>query len=204
MSEILDKKEPVARLRAPKAKYRLDASAGHLLRLAHQRYQSMFQECAAGLGLTGPQFATLLRLSELGRATQNHLGRLAGMDSATVQGVVRRLIERGLMGTAHDPLDRRMRVLTITEPMAVQVTPRRVAVGAQTPGRVVVDPGALALSPAAVRVETTGGRWSEPMAAGDDGRWRGTLVPPSERSTTALSVTIGELTLRVRPKIFVR
>jgi hypothetical protein len=96
------------------------------------------------------------------------------------------------------------RVLTITEPMAVQVTPRRVAVGAQTPGRVVVDPGALALSPAAVRVETTGGRWSEPMAAGDDGRWRGTLVPPSERSTTALSVTIGELTLRVRPKIFVR
>lgn len=115
MSEILDKKEPVARLRAPKAKYRLDASAGHLLRLAHQRYQSMFQECAAGLGLTGPQFATLLRLSELGRATQNHLGRLAGMDSATVQGVVRRLIERGLMGTANDPLDRRMRVLTITE-----------------------------------------------------------------------------------------
>lgn len=114
MSEILDIIEPVARLRAPKAKYRLDASAGHLLRLAHQRYQSMFQDSAVGLGLTGPQFATLLRLSELGRATQNHLGRLAGMDSATVQGVVRRLIERGLMCTGHDPMDRRMRVLTIT------------------------------------------------------------------------------------------
>ena len=114
MSQILDRMLPVAQLRSPGAAYRLDASAGHLLRLAHQRYQSMFQEHAAGLGLTGPQFATLLRLSEMGRATQNNLGRLAGMDSATIQGVVRRLIERGLMRTACDPLDRRLRVLTIT------------------------------------------------------------------------------------------
>jgi len=115
MSQILDRILPsVARLRSPRVGYRLDASAGHLLRLAHQRYQSMFQEQAAGLGLTGPQFATLLRLSEMGRATQNHLGRLAGMDSATIQGVVRRLIERGLMRPACDPLDRRLRVLTIT------------------------------------------------------------------------------------------
>jgi len=114
MSQILDHILPVARLRSPRAAYRLDASAGHLLRLAHQRYQSMFQEQAVGLGLTGPQFATLLRLSELGRATQNHLGRLAGMDSATIQGVVRRLSGRGLMRTTGDPLDRRLRVLTIT------------------------------------------------------------------------------------------
>lgn len=94
--------------------YRLDSSAGHLLRRAHQRYQLMFQEHATGLGLTGPQFATLLRLAELGRATQNHLGRTAAMDSATVQGVVRRLIERGLVRTGSDPMDRRMRVLSIT------------------------------------------------------------------------------------------
>lgn len=113
MSEICDEAEPLEQPR-DRAMYRLDASAGHLLRRAHQRYQSMFQECAAGLGLTGPQFATLVRLSELGRATQNHLGRLAAMDSATVQGVVRRLIDRGLIRTAADPMDRRMRVLTIT------------------------------------------------------------------------------------------
>lgn len=94
--------------------YCLDASAGHLLRLAHQRYQAIFQERATGLGLTGPQFASLLRLSQMGHATQNHLGRLAGMDSATIQGVVRRLIARGFIRTASDPLDRRMRVLTMT------------------------------------------------------------------------------------------
>lgn len=114
MSDICDEAVPLEQPRDERASYRLDASAGHLLRRAHQRYQSMFQECAAGLGLTGPQFATLVRLSELGRATQNHLGRLAAMDSATVQGVVRRLIDRGLIRTAADPMDRRMRVLTIT------------------------------------------------------------------------------------------
>ncbi|MBX9753012.1 MAG: MarR family transcriptional regulator [Roseococcus sp.] len=120
MSEILESVSPaerparIARVTPARPDYCLDSSAGHLLRLAHQRYQAMFQEHAMGLGLTGPQFATLLRLSQLGRATQNHLGRLAGMDSATIQGVVRRLIARGFMRTANDPLDRRMRVLTMT------------------------------------------------------------------------------------------
>ena len=114
MSEICDEAAPVERPRDERAVYRLDASAGHLLRRAHQRYQSMFQECAAGLGLTGPQFAALVRLSEIGRTTQNHLGRLAAMDSATVQGVVRRLVDRGLVRSDADPMDRRMRVLTIT------------------------------------------------------------------------------------------
>lgn len=95
--------------------YALDSSAGHMLRRAHQRYQAVFQDCATGLGLTGPQFAALLRIAERGRVTQNLLGRLAAMDSATVQGVVRRLEMRGLVRGASDPLDRRTRVLTITE-----------------------------------------------------------------------------------------
>jgi DNA-binding MarR family transcriptional regulator len=99
---------------AAESRYRLDASAGHMLRRAHQRYQAMFQGCADGLGLTGPQFAALLRLAEQGRATQNHLGRLAAMDSATVQGVVRRLVARGLVKASADPLDRRSRILSIT------------------------------------------------------------------------------------------
>lgn len=100
---------------ASAAAYRLDASAGHLLRRAHQRYQATFLDAAGGLGLTGPQFAALLRLEEMGQATQNHLGRLAAMDSATVQGVVRRLCARDLVRSAGNPLDRRTRVLTLTE-----------------------------------------------------------------------------------------
>ncbi|MBS7813478.1 MarR family winged helix-turn-helix transcriptional regulator [Roseococcus pinisoli] len=113
MSDICDDTLPLEQHPEP-SPYLLDISAGHLLRRAHQRYQSLFQEYAAGLGLTGPQFATLVRLAELGSATQNHLGRLAAMDSSTVQGVVRRLIDRGFIQTGSNPMDRRMRVLTIT------------------------------------------------------------------------------------------
>lgn len=114
MSEARDEAAEEPRAAGDGCGYRLDASAGHMLRRAHQRYQSVFQECANGLGLTGPQFALLLRLAEQKRATQNHLGRLAAMDSATVQGVVRRLEARGLLRATADPLDRRIRILSIT------------------------------------------------------------------------------------------
>ena len=52
---------------------------------------------------------------ELGKVTQNLLGRLTAMDPATVQGVVRRLTIRGLLRRADDPMDRRTAVLTPTE-----------------------------------------------------------------------------------------
>ena len=52
---------------------------------------------------------------ELGRVTQNLLGRLAAMDPATIQGVVRRLVDRNLVSRALDPMDRRMTVLVATE-----------------------------------------------------------------------------------------
>jgi DNA-binding MarR family transcriptional regulator len=52
---------------------------------------------------------------ELGQVTQNHLGRLAAMDPATIQGVVRRLIDRDLVTRAADPLDRRTIVLAPTQ-----------------------------------------------------------------------------------------
>lgn len=95
--------------------YRLDESVGHLLRRAHQRHVALFQAQATGLGLTPPQFAALLRLVELGHATQNRLGRLIAMDPATIQGVVRRLQLRGLVAAARDPMDRRTVVLAPTE-----------------------------------------------------------------------------------------
>lgn len=94
--------------------YRLDGSTGHLLRRALQRHQALFQECAAGTGLTPPQFAALTKLAELRRVTQNRLGRLVAMDPATAQGVMKRLALRGLLRTEKDPMDRRTVVLSIT------------------------------------------------------------------------------------------
>ncbi|MFC3124985.1 MarR family winged helix-turn-helix transcriptional regulator [Pseudoroseomonas globiformis] len=94
--------------------YSLDQSVGHLLRRAHQRHAALFQDRGAVGGLTSTQFATLLKLGELGQATQNALGRAVALDPATIQGVVARLRDRGLVQAARDPLDRRTVVLSLT------------------------------------------------------------------------------------------
>lgn len=99
----------------PPPPYRLDESVGHLLRRAHQRHAALFQERGAVGGLTPTQFATLLRLAELGTATQNALGRAVALDPATIQGVVARLRDRGLVEAGRDPLDRRTVVLSLNE-----------------------------------------------------------------------------------------
>ena len=93
--------------------YRLDESVGHLLRRAHQRHAALFQDRGAVGGLTSTQFATLLKLAELGQATQNALGRAVALDPATIQGVVARLRDRGLVDVGRDPLDRRTVVLSL-------------------------------------------------------------------------------------------
>jgi DNA-binding MarR family transcriptional regulator len=98
---------------APRPAYSLDQSVGHLLRRAHQRHASLFQDRGAAGGLTPTQFATLLKLCELGRVTQNALGRAVALDPATIQGVVARLRDRGLVEVGRDPLDRRTVVLSM-------------------------------------------------------------------------------------------
>jgi DNA-binding MarR family transcriptional regulator len=75
---------------------------------------ALFLEIAGHHGLTPTQFTALFKAVELGKVTQNLLGRLTAMDPATVQGVVRRLTTRGLLVRAHDPMDRRTAVLTPT------------------------------------------------------------------------------------------
>jgi len=101
--------------------YVVEEQVGFLLRRAHQRHAALFQEAMAPVAdLTPTQFTALIKTVELGRVTQNQLGRLAAMDPATIQGVVRRLIARGLIRRGPDPADRRTAVLEPTaEGMAV-------------------------------------------------------------------------------------
>ena len=87
---------------------------GFLLRRAHQRHVSIFTTAMAQADLTPTQFTALLKVVQLGRTTQNLLGRHAAMDPATIQGVVRRLIGRGLVHPGSDPMDRRTVVLEAT------------------------------------------------------------------------------------------
>lgn len=85
-----------------------------LLRRVHQRHSAILAERLRSYGLTPAQATVLIRLRALGRLSQNHLGRLTAMDPATVQGVIRRLMARGLVGRDADPVDRRRIVLALT------------------------------------------------------------------------------------------
>lgn len=97
------------------ADFAVEDHIGYLLRRAHQRHVAIFTAGMAHAELTPTQFTALWKTVELGRITQNHLGRLAAMDPATIQGVVRRLIARGLMRRSEDKMDRRTAVLEPTE-----------------------------------------------------------------------------------------
>ncbi|AGI67917.1 putative MarR family transcriptional regulator [Octadecabacter antarcticus 307] len=99
---------------ASKKKYDLDQQVGFLLRLASQRHSTIFQKHALE-NLTPTQFSTLIRLSEMGEISQNHLGRIAAMDVATVKGVVDRLKTKGLVDSRPDQIDKRRAVITLTE-----------------------------------------------------------------------------------------
>lgn len=100
----------------------LEEQVGHLLRKANQRATAIFQS-QAGMGdMTMPQFLTLVKLNEKGEVSQNSLGRLIGMDAATMQGVVRRLTERGWITREADTKDRRRVRLTLTDSGRIALT----------------------------------------------------------------------------------
>lgn len=96
------------------ADYRLEQQVGYLLRKAHQRATAIFMKHFGAHQLTPTQWTTLVRVQEQGSVSQNQLGRLTAMDPATIQGVVQRLIERGLIARTPDPKDGRRKRLAPT------------------------------------------------------------------------------------------
>ena len=102
--------------KADSPEYLLEEQVGHLLRRAHQRHTAIFQANIGDQQLTPLQFAAMMKLADVGEASQNHLGRLTAMDAATMQGVIKRLIARDLITRRPDPDDRRRLLLTLTVP----------------------------------------------------------------------------------------
>jgi len=94
--------------------YVLEEQVGHLLRRAYQRHIAIFQSRFGEDGPTSVQFAALFTLWRHGGLSQNRLGRLIGMDPATIKGVIARLEERGLVERGPDPEDRRRVRLALT------------------------------------------------------------------------------------------
>lgn len=89
------------------AEFILEDSVGHLIRRAHQRASATFMAVLANYNFTPTQFFAMARLLERGQLSQNRLGRLTAMDPATIQGVIRRLYDRGYIERTPDPTDRR-------------------------------------------------------------------------------------------------
>lgn len=92
--------------------YQLSVQVGFNLRRANQRHVAIFQKHVDGL--TPTQFAAMARVQELGPLSQNKLGRLTAMDSATIKGVVERLLLKKLVSLGPDPNDKRLRLVSLT------------------------------------------------------------------------------------------
>jgi len=105
--------EPKGAVNAPRP-YRIEDQVGYLLRRAHQRASAIFQTTIGDPNVTPTQYSSLVKLHEYTELSQNHLGRLVAMDKATMQGVVRRLKDRGLVDSRPDPGDARRTLLSLT------------------------------------------------------------------------------------------
>jgi MarR family transcriptional regulator, lower aerobic nicotinate degradation pathway regulator len=98
----------------PADSYRLEEQVGYWLRRAYQRHMAIFAGVMSDLDLTSMQFAALVKLRELRAVSQTELGRLIGIDRATISGVVARLKRRDLVLYKPDPLDKRSRIIALT------------------------------------------------------------------------------------------
>ena len=105
--------EPKGAANAPRP-YRIEDQIGYLLRRAHQRASAIFQTTIGDPNITPTQYSSMVKLNEYNELSQNLLGRLVGMDKATMQGVVRRLKDRGLVDSRPDPGDARRTLLSLT------------------------------------------------------------------------------------------
>ncbi len=94
--------------------FKLDDQIGHLLRLAYQSASAHLAKRLLPYDLKPQQFATLLRLQELGPTAQNRLGEAVGMPRANIHKMVERLSARDLVKVEADPADGRRRVVDLT------------------------------------------------------------------------------------------
>ena len=114
-SNVAKKQQEQKSVASPASRqYRIEEQVGYLLRRAHQRASAIFQVSIGDPNITPTQYSSLVKLNEYTELSQNLLGRLVGMDKATMQGVVRRLKERGLVDSRPDPGDARRTLLSLT------------------------------------------------------------------------------------------
>ena len=94
---------------------RILVTPGHLLRRCQQIAVGLFLDECAPLNLTPLQFVVLSALADGGPSDQTSLGRLNAIDRTTVQVVLGNLRKLGLITRTKSRVDRRAKVVEITE-----------------------------------------------------------------------------------------
>jgi MarR family transcriptional regulator, lower aerobic nicotinate degradation pathway regulator len=88
---------------------------GHHIRRLHQIAVAIFLQEAQAQGLTPVQYAALQAVANSPALDQRTLAKSIGLDTSTTGGVVDRLEGRGLLARGASPVDRRVRLLTLTD-----------------------------------------------------------------------------------------
>ena len=99
--------------------YDLRAQIGYRLRVANQIAVELFAEILGSmtgdLKITTGQFAVLSTLWENPGMAQTELALWTSMDMPTLNGVLKRLVARGLVDVMVAPDDKRFRVISLTD-----------------------------------------------------------------------------------------
>ena len=89
------------------------SAPGHLIRRA-QRVHTALWNSVFGSEVTGPQYATMVAIAMWPESDQQTAGELAGLDKATMAGVIKRLEARGFIRRKRAEDDRRRQLLLMT------------------------------------------------------------------------------------------
>lgn len=131
---------------APGSSYELQAQIGYRLRVANQIAVELFADIlgvqTGDLKITTGQFAVLATLWENPGLAQSELAQLTSMDMPTLNGVLKRLVARGLVDVMVSPEDKRFRVIQLSE------SGRDIAEMLRSQGHIVSDRILEPLSPA--------------------------------------------------------
>lgn len=114
-------KTPSARDAAPEGgaagvdPLRLDLQLCFALYTAANKVTRLYRPLLEPLGLTYPQYLTMMALWETNPRTVGDLGEALGLDSGTLTPLLKRLEAQGLVERARDPADERRVIVTLTK-----------------------------------------------------------------------------------------
>lgn len=95
----------------------LKTMPGHLARRFHQVSTVLFdlEMRKAGISLTAVQYAALITIRDNPKIDQATLAGLIAYDRTTIGGVVDRLVEKGFVTRVSSDIDRRAKLLSVSE-----------------------------------------------------------------------------------------